>query len=653
MEPHRLSAPVYNPNCLGKGGVFARCRRLVLLAILGVSMVHGATYHVDHAQGDDARDGLTPEQAWKRCPGDPQAAGVAATTALAPGDTVRFKGGVVYHGSIALTVSGAADQPITLDGNVDGTWGTGMAVIDGSQVIQGWKRFASAEEAGGNPRWQDLFYADIDLDIRSNFEHGAVVLHRQEKTDRQAPWQRIILCDEDGNLLPIAQFPKPKDPFYPDLPRDFLVSTQPLEVKDGVSAIIDPDNLTESDPQRYRGLFLGVHGGNNHVYFSVVKDYQPEANRLTFAAFTSKTYPKTSYAFYNGAALITEPGEWCVAPVGEQKTRFTLLPTALTDGVPSGIGFPVLLTGIAITGGASHIDLKGLCIQRFSGGGGGISVARADKRSTNIRVHDCEVRSLAGHAGIGLNYCDQVEVVNCSIHSCPAWTSGIFLSRVNDYVVRGCRLVKNSGSGIRHYECKRGELIGNAILDHYGMHSSTINVYEGCADLVIADNYLHNVLAINRNAERIVIRNNVIDSQGRSSTNISMWTSGSVGGKDISDIQIIGNTLINLSRSQDWATSVFIQRAKGASVPEGVVISDNVLDFLSDGLPAKVTGNIFLRPVGEAYLAEGGMIVEDQATLFVDPAKGDWRRKPEGPNPTVGSEIPSPPAEWAGPTTRP
>lgn len=618
-----------------------------LAAGASCAQVEAAVYHVDYVGGDDAADGLAPVRAWKHSPGDPSAAGIPAAVALAPGDTIRFKGGVTYLGTIVVKFSGAAGMPITLDGNLDGTYGSGPAVVDGGQVLSGWVRYASQAEAEGNPRWAELFRVDVDLDIHANFDHGKVVMHRQAPRDLQAPWQRIILCDGDRQLLPIAQSPKPKDSFYPDLPRDFLRSAQRIETKGEDSFVADPEHLTQTDPEFYRGMFLGLHGGNNHVYFTAVAGYEPAANRLRFAKFTNSTYPQTSYAFFNSLRLISEPGEWSIQPIGPKRFRISLLPERLVDGKPVNIGYPSLLSGIEVRDGASHLAIRGFLVQRFSGGAGGVSVARADKRSIGIIVTDCEIRFVAGHAGIGLNYCDDILVENCYIHSCPGWTTGIFLSRVNRYAVRDCHLVKNSGSGIRHYESKKGELRNNAVLDHYGMHSSAINVYEGCADVLLEGNYIQNVLAINRNAERIVFRNNVIDSQGRNAAPVSMWTSGAAGGKDIKGLEFINNTFINSRAETDYSTAIFCQRGKGASLPSGLIVRDNILDRLTD-LPGTFAGNIVMRESPEKFLAEGGTLAADPAVLFQDPKNGDYRRKPDGPLPKAGASIPPPAATWAG-----
>jgi len=620
------------------------------LSLISVLSLSAATYHVDFAGGNDTADGISPQTAWKHSPGDPNATAKPLAVALAPGDTILFKGGVTYHGSIKLTASGAAGQPITLDGNTAGTFGEGRAIIDGGRIIEQWKRCESAEEAQGNPRWKDIFYADLDLDISQNFNHGEVVLHRQVPPDKQAPWQRVILYDGDSRLLPIAQSPKPSDPFYPDIPGDFLVSSSRISTVEGesLSSFADDKNLTGKTADFYDGMFVGLHGGNNHVYFAAVQKYDPANHQLFFAPFKATTYPETRFALYNSVRLIELPGEWAILPTQTGKTRVFLLPERLENQQPANIGFPVFETGIAVDGGASHLRIQGFLIQRFAGGAGGISVTRNNPGANNITIANNEIRFVSGHAGVGLNFCENVTVENCYIHHCPAWTTGIFISRVNDFVVTKCRLDKNSGSGIRHYEAKRGRIHDNAILNHYGMHSSTINVYEGCEDVTIERNYMHNVIAINRNAEKIVIRENVVDGQGKAAVIIAMWNSGKTGGTAINNVLIENNTLINASLTVNHATSVLAQTGRNTSPPEGVVIKNNVLDRLRPPLAATIENNIFMRDTDPKVAGTDSTTVTNPEQLFLDADKGDYRRRPGGPLMEAGADLPPPSKTWEG-----
>lgn len=92
-----------------------------------------SVYYIDFENGDDSNQGTSVNSAWKHCPGDANATGIPLAHKPAPGDTFRFKGGVEYKGKIELkyTWSGIEGSPIVFDGNSDGRWGHGKAILDG------------------------------------------------------------------------------------------------------------------------------------------------------------------------------------------------------------------------------------------------------------------------------------------------------------------------------------------------------------------------------------------------------------------------------------------------------------------------------------------------------------------------------------------
>jgi len=94
--------------------------------------VRSPTYYVDFVGGSDTADGKSQATAFQHAPGDTNATGAAAAASLAPGDVVLLKGGVLYEGTITLTTSGTAAQPIVLEGGAQQGWGSGRAVIDGA-----------------------------------------------------------------------------------------------------------------------------------------------------------------------------------------------------------------------------------------------------------------------------------------------------------------------------------------------------------------------------------------------------------------------------------------------------------------------------------------------------------------------------------------
>jgi hypothetical protein len=104
---------------------------LGLAVAVAIGRLHAANYYVDYVGGSDSNFGTSQKVPWQHCPGDPAATGRAATTSLAPGDTVFFKGGVDYvlagDSGIALIWNGAPGAVITYDGNSSGYWGNGRA----------------------------------------------------------------------------------------------------------------------------------------------------------------------------------------------------------------------------------------------------------------------------------------------------------------------------------------------------------------------------------------------------------------------------------------------------------------------------------------------------------------------------------------------
>ena len=105
--------------------------KAALLALLLAGARAGANvYYVDISSGSDSSAGTSASAAWEHCPGDASASGLPQSTALAPGDTVIFKGGVAYTNSIVVNWSGAPGTPIVYDGNSAGTWGVSNAIID-------------------------------------------------------------------------------------------------------------------------------------------------------------------------------------------------------------------------------------------------------------------------------------------------------------------------------------------------------------------------------------------------------------------------------------------------------------------------------------------------------------------------------------------
>jgi len=110
--------------------------------------------YIDFESGNDANDGLSKQTPWKHHPWDPSAAGKAK--ACNGVHTYIFKQGVVYRGEMDANESGTEAAPIIL--TRDPSWGTGPAVICGSEAVTGWKQ---GTDNAHIPEPQRVWYVDL------------------------------------------------------------------------------------------------------------------------------------------------------------------------------------------------------------------------------------------------------------------------------------------------------------------------------------------------------------------------------------------------------------------------------------------------------------------------------------------------------------
>ena len=125
----------------------------------------GSTYYVDFAGGADANAG-TAAAPFQHCPGDGNAAGKAAAAALSPGDSVVFRGGVTYPGTINCPSDG-----VTYDGNTAGGFGTGRAIISGQNSTTQKNGFTAINRSG-------ITFSGIEMELFGG--HGAIPWTGQE-----------------------------------------------------------------------------------------------------------------------------------------------------------------------------------------------------------------------------------------------------------------------------------------------------------------------------------------------------------------------------------------------------------------------------------------------------------------------------------------
>ena len=90
--------------------------------------------YIDFDAGNDSSDGTSRQTPWKHHPWDPNAK--AQAKECKGTHTYIFKQGVIYRGELEAKESGTQADPIIL--SRDPSWGSGPAVICGSEVVTGW-----------------------------------------------------------------------------------------------------------------------------------------------------------------------------------------------------------------------------------------------------------------------------------------------------------------------------------------------------------------------------------------------------------------------------------------------------------------------------------------------------------------------------------
>jgi hypothetical protein len=119
--------------------------------------VKAKDYFIDYSDGNDGNNGTYPDRAFKHCPGDSKATLHAASTTFLPGDTIIFKGGVVYYTAKtnihAISSGSVANKIVYVSGHkFQNKWplnSTQRAIIDGSNGFVQYDASGGIVDLGG------------------------------------------------------------------------------------------------------------------------------------------------------------------------------------------------------------------------------------------------------------------------------------------------------------------------------------------------------------------------------------------------------------------------------------------------------------------------------------------------------------------------
>lgn len=503
--------------------------------------VNATKYYIDYLKGSDNSLGTSINAPWKHSPGDDNAIGIAKNCSLKGGDTLFFKGGVKYYGSIKINASGEKNKPIVFIGS---KWGYTNAIIDGSErILAIWKRCTSLSEAGGNPNWQNIWYCDISSDIKSCL---GINLH------------------EEDSMLSVAQYPNPDDPFY----------------YENISTFLNPQNITNTAITDSRLENLGgtslvgkwclVYQGNNTVISRLIKGYSK--NAISFDSVSSP-YAGTEarFALLNHIKFIDKPGEFSFSetPNNNNLHRIYLWPRTM-DPNERQYFYSVKNYGIALSS-CNYVTIEGFTIQKYSGDGDrydGIGIGTVSSGPvSNIIIKHNTIRnnsftSYGGLGGIYVSSGSKITIDSNNIKLCSRHR-GIFTVSCEDVFIRGNYVTRMGLTGISNYTCKNSLIEGNTIKDVSGGHANGMSVYLYSDSILVIRNKIinSNICFAYEKSSNVWLVNNLFDGCFNTSY-VAIFRNGS------GIISLLCNTIINSSNHY----SLLIQ------ADADIILKNNILD---------------------------------------------------------------------------
>ncbi|NIA22014.1 MAG: hypothetical protein GWP05_08660 [Anaerolineaceae bacterium] len=580
------------------------------------SGVQATTYYVDFDGGSDFQNGTSPSTPFKHSPGDSSAAGTAGATNLQPGDTVIFKGGVHYRGNFRAGSSGAAGNPITFDGNTAGAFGTGRAIIDGSEPLTGWTRCASAAEAGGNPNWANIYYAYAPAGLNP----GTANLY------------------ENNQMCWMAQDPNQPDPFFMDQISNFY--TIPHENMTATS-VVDPVHLNQSDPNYWNGAYVMVWGVPNVVRYQKILSFDPAENKITYeAAGSPYTDRDEHYAIYNSIHLIDTPGEYFFndTPEPDGRHKVYLWPQTPGDINEKEITASVRTVGMDI-GGVNYVTVAGFRIQKQSGSqlhdGIGIKVYQWNLSPKGIIIRDNDIFGIRHHPERGYGAIYLAGGVDCliegnTIQEMPV-NMGILCGGGSNIVVRDNYLRKCGQQSIWFMDVQGGQILRNEVRGGRGSHANGISVYQNSSNILIFGNKVFdsNIALTTERSTNLTVAYNVL-YRSDAAPCYADWG-------NTTNLKVYNNVILQAGNGQ---AALYI-----GSSTTGWVVRNNILAGFGPGPLPNLTHNIYVtlswnqQPRYGWSLGDGETVEQDLGAIFVDPANHDYRLKVGSPAIDAGVDV--------------
>lgn len=526
------------------------------------------TYHIDFDKGSDSAAGTSQNAAWRHVPGDPQASGVPAKVTLMPGDTVLFRAGVVYRGSIQIKASGAPGKPITYSGK---GWGTGRAVVSGRDAIDVQPRPCSSLPVCAKlPNADRLAVFDLPAPVST--------------------YDQVVL---DGRILRLAQSPKLPDPFLFDDTRNYveakLGELSPLT--DGRTWQLQNGFIKRSlGDDAVNDLLVLALGYPNAITSGPATSYDQNTSTVLFQPFRFRRNEKSMvvFALTNHPRLISEPYEYATIERGTKIIVQASLNAAKLEVSRRAWAFTsVDQTDIAIKG----FEIEGFADGPQGGGGSALAVRGA----SNILFDGNDVHDLHNWGGGGAVSGEPVTglvVTNNNFRDLPHG-SGIRIGKAIDSRIVGNKFDKVGRTGVMVMNSQRILVDHNSLRHLYGSHGNGMSVYLDNRDVVVSNNLVsdstramtfHGANRPDAPPNNIILRANLFKGNNPGGVAIQSW------GGNTNSVVIERNILL-------VDNSVHALRLSGRD--RNVTVRQNVIDgYQGYPLPLSadtvIEGNIFV-----------------------------------------------------------
>ena len=569
--------------------------------IIDVRGKDGYTYYVDYDNGADTNSGRSTLAPFKHSPGDDNATGIADSTSLTQGDTVIFKGGVVYRGEINCLWSGASGNPIVYDGNTAGTFGTGRAILDGSEELTGWTQCTSASECDGNTNYANIYWTYLPAGVTT---YSANLY-------------------EDDNLVWVAQHPNQTDPFWFDDIDNYLTFDSATS-----TTIVDSDYFTMAGTDYWDGYtYIIIWAGANEVFPQRVTGYDPTTNTISYDTLGVNHYDPGKYAMSNSLKILDTAGEYVVR---EDQTdanggaKVYLWP--LTSGV-SGKTFTVSVRQNVIEiQDESYITITGFRIQKAGSGLGQSGGAGSAIRNTggasyryDITIQDNELtmnKSMEKQPVISLS-----DIDNCLIDNNHIWENvrsrGMILSDCRYSSIANNLVEKNGGTAIDYYGALYSDIVGNTVRESYGVHANGITVYLNSDDVFIGGNIVtdSNIAFTCQASDNLTLAYNVFETNSGIYC-VAVWN-------DCDSVEFYNNVIMNTGTP---GSGISI----GSTNNTNIVAKNNIIDGSNlqyRGFTTQYNGYTSLMWTQTSGSLSTGEFEATKSNLFTDAANDDFSLK--------------------------